>query len=85
MMGIIKGRALCFAIDTTGSMSDDIAAVRTVTSDIINSKVGTQDEPSVYILVPFNDPGRILKPQTQLHPDYLFSINEKFMNSLILL
>ncbi|CAK6971423.1 von Willebrand factor A domain-containing protein 7-like [Scomber scombrus] len=56
MMGIIKGRALCFAIDTTGSMSDDIAAVRTVTSNIINSKVGTQDEPSVYILVPFNDP-----------------------------
>ncbi|XP_068572631.1 von Willebrand factor A domain-containing protein 7-like [Cebidichthys violaceus] len=56
MMGISKGKALCFVIDTTGSMSDDIAAVRTVTSSIINSKVGTEDEPSVYILVPFNDP-----------------------------
>ncbi|XP_049897241.1 von Willebrand factor A domain-containing protein 7-like [Epinephelus moara] len=58
MMGISKasGKALCFVIDTTGSMSDDIAAVRTVTSDIIDRKVGTQDEPSVYILVPFNDP-----------------------------
>ncbi|KAM8740973.1 von Willebrand factor A domain-containing protein 7-like [Acanthopagrus schlegelii] len=55
MMGI-SGKALCFAIDTTGSMSDDIAAVRTVTSSIINSKVGTEDEPSLYILVPFNDP-----------------------------
>ncbi|KAK9536523.1 hypothetical protein VZT92_006297 [Zoarces viviparus] len=56
MMGISKGKALCFVIDTTGSMSDDIAAVRDVTSSIINSRVGTEDEPSVYILVPFNDP-----------------------------
>ncbi|XP_033490261.2 von Willebrand factor A domain-containing protein 7-like isoform X1 [Epinephelus lanceolatus] len=58
MMGISKesGKPLCFMIDTTGSMSDDIAAVRTVTSDIIDRRVGTQDEPSVYILVPFNDP-----------------------------
>ncbi|XP_030294743.1 von Willebrand factor A domain-containing protein 7-like [Sparus aurata] len=55
MMGI-SGKALCFVIDTTGSMRDDIAAVRTVTSSIINSKVGKEDEPSVYILVPFNDP-----------------------------
>ncbi|XP_051258148.1 von Willebrand factor A domain-containing protein 7 [Dicentrarchus labrax] len=58
MMGISKGssKALCFVIDTTGSMSDDIATVRNVTSSIINSKVGTEDEPSVYILVPFSDP-----------------------------
>ncbi|XP_070839250.1 von Willebrand factor A domain-containing protein 7-like [Chaetodon trifascialis] len=58
MMGISRGssKALCFVIDTTGSMGDDIAAVRNVTSSIINSKVGTEDEPSVYILVPFNDP-----------------------------
>ncbi|KAM4620395.1 von Willebrand factor A domain-containing protein 7-like, partial [Polymixia lowei] len=58
MMGISKGsnKALCFVIDTTGSMSDDIAAVKRVTSLIVDSKVGTKDEPSVYILVPFNDP-----------------------------
>ncbi|KAG7224593.1 hypothetical protein INR49_011346 [Caranx melampygus] len=58
MMGIFKGssEALCFVIDTTNSMSDDIAAVKNVTSSIINSKVGTDDEPSLYILVPFNDP-----------------------------
>ncbi|XP_036790460.1 von Willebrand factor A domain-containing protein 7-like [Oncorhynchus mykiss] len=37
-------------------MSDDIAAVRETTSFIIDSKRGTPDEPSVYILVPFNDP-----------------------------
>ncbi|XP_023272394.1 von Willebrand factor A domain-containing protein 7-like [Seriola lalandi dorsalis] len=56
MMGIIKGKPLCFVIDTTGSMADDIATVRLVTSSIINSKVGTDEEPSLYILVPFNDP-----------------------------
>ncbi|KAI3373209.1 hypothetical protein L3Q82_006518 [Scortum barcoo] len=58
MMGISRGssKALCFVIDTTGSMSDDIEAVKTVTASIINSKVGTDKEPSVYILVPFNDP-----------------------------
>ncbi|KAL7390224.1 hypothetical protein ABVT39_017352 [Epinephelus coioides] len=58
MMGISRGsgKPLCFVIDTTGSMSDGIVAVRTVTSDIIERRVGTQDEPSLYILVPFNDP-----------------------------
>ncbi|XP_038151748.1 von Willebrand factor A domain-containing protein 7-like [Cyprinodon tularosa] len=56
MMGLFKGKPLCFCVDTTGSMSDDIEAVRTVTSAIIDSKLGTEDEPSVYILVPFNDP-----------------------------
>ncbi|MEQ2178312.1 hypothetical protein GOODEAATRI_012722, partial [Goodea atripinnis] len=58
MVGISKGssRALCFVIDTSKSMSDDIAVVKTVTSSIINSHVGTESEPSVYILVPFNDP-----------------------------
>uniref|UniRef100_A0A3Q1HL21 VWFA domain-containing protein n=1 Tax=Anabas testudineus TaxID=64144 RepID=A0A3Q1HL21_ANATE len=56
MMAISKGKALCFVIDTTGSMGDEIDAVKTVTSAIIDNKVGTKDEPSVYILVPFNDP-----------------------------
>ncbi|RVE63985.1 hypothetical protein OJAV_G00141760 [Oryzias javanicus] len=58
LMGISKGssKALCFVVDTTGSMGDDIAAVQNVTSTIIDNKVGTEDEPSLYILVPFNDP-----------------------------
>ncbi|XP_042354924.1 von Willebrand factor A domain-containing protein 7-like [Plectropomus leopardus] len=58
MVGISKGssKALCFVIDTTKSMSDDIAIVKTVTSSIISSEVGTENEPAVYILVPFKDP-----------------------------
>ncbi|KAG7214480.1 hypothetical protein INR49_022992, partial [Caranx melampygus] len=56
MMGIARSSVLCFVIDTTGSMSNDIDEARNIAYEIINSKRGTQDEPSEYILVPFNDP-----------------------------
>nr|XP_020451861.1 von Willebrand factor A domain-containing protein 7-like [Monopterus albus] len=56
MMGIARSSVVCFVIDTTGSMSDDIDEARAVVIKIIDSKKGTQDEPSEYILVPFNDP-----------------------------
>ncbi|XP_071360801.1 von Willebrand factor A domain-containing protein 7-like [Trachinotus anak] len=56
MMGIARSSVVCFVIDTTGSMSDDIDEAREVVYEIIDSKKGTQDEPSEYILVPFNDP-----------------------------
>ncbi|XP_019752414.1 von Willebrand factor A domain-containing protein 7-like isoform X1 [Hippocampus comes] len=58
MLGISRGsgKALCFVIDTTQSMSDDIAAVRSAASSLIDGQAGTDDEPSAYILVPFNDP-----------------------------
>uniref|UniRef100_A0A8C9Y1S7 von Willebrand factor A domain containing 11 n=3 Tax=Sander lucioperca TaxID=283035 RepID=A0A8C9Y1S7_SANLU len=56
MMGIARSSVVCFVIDTTGSMADDIAEARATVNEIIDSKKGTQDEPSEYILVPFNDP-----------------------------
>ncbi|XP_029917843.1 von Willebrand factor A domain-containing protein 7-like [Myripristis murdjan] len=56
MMGIARSSVVCFVIDTTGSMSDDIEEARSVVYEIIDTKKGTQDEPSEYILVPFNDP-----------------------------
>ncbi|XP_036372563.1 von Willebrand factor A domain-containing protein 7 [Megalops cyprinoides] len=56
LMGITRSSVLCFVIDTTGSMSDDIAEAKRVAFSIIDSKKGTADEPSSYILVPFNDP-----------------------------
>nr|XP_019939290.1 PREDICTED: von Willebrand factor A domain-containing protein 7-like [Paralichthys olivaceus] len=55
-MGIARSAVVCFVIDTTGSMSDDIAEAKAVVNEMIDSKKGTQDEPSEYILVPFNDP-----------------------------
>lgn len=56
LMGIARSAVLAFVIDTTGSMADDIAEAKRVAYNIIDSKKGTQDEPSEYILVPFNDP-----------------------------
>ncbi|XP_041658168.1 von Willebrand factor A domain-containing protein 7-like [Cheilinus undulatus] len=58
MLGLTKGsnKDLCFVVDTTNSMSDVIDAVNNVTSFIINSEEGTENEPAAYILVPFNDP-----------------------------
>ncbi|XP_075893051.1 von Willebrand factor A domain-containing protein 7-like [Nelusetta ayraudi] len=56
LVGIARSSVVCFVIDTTGSMGDDIAEAREVINEIIDSKKGTQDEPSEYILVPFNDP-----------------------------
>lgn len=60
MLGISRrsSKALCFLVDTTESMRDDIAEVKSAAGSIIDGEVGTEDEPSVYILVPFNDPGR---------------------------
>ena len=57
MMGIARSSVVCFVIDTTGSMSDDINTARNTVYEIIDSQKGTQDEPSEYILVTFNDPG----------------------------
>ncbi|XP_051801333.1 von Willebrand factor A domain-containing protein 7-like [Acanthochromis polyacanthus] len=57
LMGLSQSTVLCFVIDTTGSMSDDIAEAKRVSFEIIDSKRGTEQEPAAYILVPFNDPG----------------------------
>ncbi|XP_067832937.1 von Willebrand factor A domain-containing protein 7-like [Heptranchias perlo] len=56
-LNINSPSSLSFAIDTTGSMSDDISAVKQRTIAIIDSKQGTPQEPSFYTMVPFNDPG----------------------------
>ncbi|XP_067260115.1 von Willebrand factor A domain-containing protein 7-like [Chanodichthys erythropterus] len=56
LMGIARSAVLAFVIDTTGSMAKEIAEAKRVAFNIIDSKKGTQDEPSEYILVPFNDP-----------------------------
>jgi hypothetical protein len=54
LLGI--GPTLAFAIDTTGSMGSVIAGVRTTSINIVNTRLGTDQEPSKYVLTPFNDP-----------------------------
>nr|XP_055060957.1 von Willebrand factor A domain-containing protein 7-like [Misgurnus anguillicaudatus] len=57
LMGLSRTSLLAFVIDTTGSMSNDIEVAKRASFNIIDSRRGTPDEPSEYILVPFHDPG----------------------------
>lgn len=54
LLGI--GPSLGFAIDTTGSMGSVIAGVRASAVGIVNARLGTEQEPSKYVLSPFSDP-----------------------------
>jgi hypothetical protein len=51
------GPTLAFVIDTTGSMSDIIFSVQSQSIALVNARIGTPDEPSNYVISPFNDPG----------------------------
>ncbi|RXN04431.1 von Willebrand factor A domain-containing 7-like protein [Labeo rohita] len=56
LVGLSQTSVLAFVIDTTSSMSDDIEEAKRVSFSIIDSRRGTPEEPTEYILVPFNDP-----------------------------
>ncbi|KAM3622749.1 uncharacterized protein V6R79_002777 [Siganus canaliculatus] len=56
-MGLPQVAVLCVVIDTTVTMDDDIEEARRVSFEIIDSRRGTPEEPELYMLVPFNDPG----------------------------
>src|SRR5262249_22584802 len=47
---------LAMVIDTTGSMGGIISQVKAQVAQIVNSVRGTDQEPSQYLLQPFNDP-----------------------------
>ena len=50
------GPTLAFCIDTTGSMGDIISSVQEQSIAIVTERIGTADEPSSYVISPFNDP-----------------------------
>ncbi|KAL8213127.1 UNVERIFIED_CONTAM: hypothetical protein K2H54_060866 [Gekko kuhli] len=52
----LEGYSLTFAIDTTGSMSNDIQQVKEVSIKLLQKYSGSPDAPYNFILVPFNDP-----------------------------
>lgn len=54
------GDTLAFAIDTTGSMSGEIAGVRAGATLLVDSRLGSDLEPSKYVLVEMNDPSTIV-------------------------
>lgn len=49
-------KTLVFAIDTTGSMKDDIIAAKAITKAILAEERAERVD---FILSPFNDPGRV--------------------------
>jgi von Willebrand factor A domain-containing protein 7 len=51
------GPTLTISIDTTGSMGSIIQGVKNQAIQIVNNRLGTDEEPSKYVLAPFNDPG----------------------------
>ncbi|CAK8678029.1 unnamed protein product [Clavelina lepadiformis] len=55
-MDLGSGTTLAFAIDDTGSMSGEIAAAKVRVKQIIDERQGSLDQPSDFVLVPFNDP-----------------------------
>ncbi|CAC5403753.1 unnamed protein product [Mytilus coruscus] len=53
-------QSIVFVIDTTGSMADDIRAVRTAALELVAKTIITPSyHPFNYILVKFNDPGTL--------------------------
>ena len=52
--------SLTFAIDYSGSMSDDIASVKESLIQLVTSIIGTTNEPADYVLALFNDPGKCI-------------------------
>jgi von Willebrand factor A domain-containing protein 7 len=50
------GPTLAISIDTTGSMGGIINSVKQQAIQIVNNRLGTDEEPSKYVLAPFNDP-----------------------------
>ena len=59
---------LMFAIDDTGSMSDEIAAAKKIATSIVNEQ---RVEPVDYILSPFNDPGNLANQSIMVLCDIL--------------
>lgn len=55
MMGVNEKVTLMFAIDTTGSMSDEIATAKAIAKTIVDHP--RQQTEVDFILSPFNDPG----------------------------
>lgn len=54
-----KDMTLAMAIDYTGSMVDDIDAVKTWVIELLTNTVGSSNEPADYVLSLFHDPGII--------------------------
>jgi hypothetical protein len=76
LMGV--STTLGMVVDTTGSMGGIIASVKSNIGSIVNSVVGTPDEPDQYLLEPFNDPFFGPFTTTSDAPAFLGQVNSLF-------
>lgn len=53
------GPTLGMSIDTTGGMGDIIEGVKGQAIQIVKARAGTEEEPSKFVLAPFNDPSTV--------------------------
>ena len=56
LFSLSEGSALAIVIDTTASMGGEIDAVKQEVAEIVAGAIAAGVSPSIYILVPFNDP-----------------------------
>ncbi len=68
------GPTLVFTIDTTGSMGDIIGQVQAQAVQIVNDRLGTDQEPVHYVLAPFNDPATGPVTSTDDAPTFIGAI-----------
>ena len=69
------GNTLGFAIDTTGSMAEEIAGVKMGANAIVDVRLDTLIEPSKYVLVEINDPYAIVDSDTSNPDEFKQAIN----------
>lgn len=69
------GPTLAMAIDTTGSMAGVISQVKQQAIQIVTSRIGTDEEPGSYVLVPFNDPNVGPVTVTNDPDEFIFAIS----------
>lgn len=69
------GNTLGLAIDTSGSMSEEIAGVKLGANAIVDARLGTTIEPARYVLVEINDPYTIVDADTDDAQEFKQAIN----------
>ncbi|XP_051009495.1 von Willebrand factor A domain-containing protein 7 [Acomys russatus] len=57
LLDITPASSLSFVLDTTGSMGEEINAAKIQAHHIVEQRQGSPMEPTLYVLVPFHDPG----------------------------
>ncbi|XP_019616853.1 PREDICTED: von Willebrand factor A domain-containing protein 7-like [Branchiostoma belcheri] len=73
VLNLGSGNSMVFVIDVSGSMSDDVAAVRQESIQLVQSTLGTATAPYNYILSTFSDPEDLGQVRTTKDPDEMIT------------